>query len=628
MSSSDPISILSDRFRAAIRAAFPQLTADIDPLIAPSKQAQFGDFQCNAAMSLAKQLASKPRDVAQAIVKHADLGDLAEKLSDASIAGPGFINIKLRGDSLGSLLASMDAPSLGVEPAREPMTVVVDLMGVNLAKQMHVGHLRSPFIGDAVARTFERLGHTVLRQNHLGDWGLNIAMTVARLIEMRDAGTLNLDSITLDQLDAAYKAAESSTRRDVDGLAAARKSGHPKAIAELEAQVDGATDAFTRARQTLVKLQAHDPDTFGVWQRIREVTMSVCLAVCERLRVNVTDEHSAGESSYAEELAPMVADLEKRAVAEVDQGALIVRVDQPPRDAAGNPAWEPIKEPCLVRKTDGGFLYATTDVCAIRRRVQKLLADRIIYCIDARQNLHLRQVFAASVRAGYATNPRTGRTAVMEHAAFGAVLGEDGRPFKTRSGDSVSLQALIDEAVDRAAAAVRARNTTISDSELRATAETIGVAAMKYADLCNDRSRDYMFSFDRMLAFEGNTGPYLLYAYARIRRIFEKARERGVEGSWSSAAFRIAAPSEKTLALALLPYNAAVARVAETLQPHHLCQYLYDLAGTFSTFYDQCPVVDAPDAATRDSRLRLCDLTGRVLRDGLSVLGIPTLERM
>ncbi len=295
MSSSDPISILSDRFRAAIRAAFPQLTADIDPLIAPSKQAQFGDFQCNAAMSLAKQLASKPRDVAQAIVKHADLGDLAEKLSDASIAGPGFINIKLRGDSLGSLLASMDAPSLGVEPAREPMTVVVDLMGVNLAKQMHVGHLRSPFIGDAVARTFERLGHTVLRQNHLGDWGLNIAMTVARLIEMRDAGTLNLDSITLDQLDAAYKAAESSTRRDVDGLAAARKSGHPKAIAELEAQVDGATDAFNRARQTLVKLQAHDPDTFGVWQRIREVTMSVCLAVCERLRVNVTDEHSAGE---------------------------------------------------------------------------------------------------------------------------------------------------------------------------------------------------------------------------------------------------------------------------------------------------------------------------------------------
>lgn len=628
MTSLDPIKLLADRFRAAIQAAFPQLTGEIDPQITPSKQASFGDFQCNAAMSLAKQVGVKPREVAQAIVRHADLGDLAETLGDASIAGPGFINIRLRGDSLGSLLVAMDTPALGVEPAREPLTVVVDLMGVNLAKQMHVGHLRSPFIGDAIARTFERLGHRVLRQNHLGDWGLNIAMTVARLIELRDAGRIDLDTINLDQLDAAYKAAESSTRRDIDGLAAARASGHPKAIAELEAQVDGATEAFARARQVLVKLQAHDPGTFDVWKRIREVTMSVCLDVCKRLQVNVTDEHSAGESSYAEELAPMVADLERRGVAELDQGALIVRVDQPPRDASGKPAWEPIKEPCLVRKTDGGFLYATTDVCAIRRRVQTLLADRIIYCIDARQNLHLRQVFAASIRAGYATNPRTGRVAIMEHAAFGAVLGEDGRPFKTRSGDSVSLQALIDEAVQRAADAIRARNPHITDAVLRDTAETIGVAAMKYADLCNDRSRDYMFGFDRMLAFEGNTGPYLLYAYARIRRILEKARERGVGDSWKGGEFRVTHPSEKTLALALLPYGAAIDRVALTLQPHHLCQYLYDLAGTFSTFYDRCPVVDAPDAATRDSRLRLCDLTGRVLRDGLSVLGIPTLERM
>jgi len=627
----DPIQFLGSRFIDAVRAAFPAVEGLIDPMIAASRQPEFGDFQSNIAMSLAKKLGAKPRDVATAIIAKLDLGSIAEPLTEKSIAGPGFINIRLRASALSELLESIDNLSLGIVPAAETQTVVVDLMGVNLSKQMHVGHLRSPVIGDAIARALERLGHKVLRQNHVGDWGLPIAMVTARLMRQAAGGEINLNTITLDQLDAAYKAAQAECQRDMEGLAAATKYNHPKAVAELQAQVDGATESFTQARQTLIKLQTHEPATFAVWQRIADVTMAVCLAVCKRLHVNVTAEHSAGESSYAAELAPMVAELESRGIATIDRGALVIHLE--------DPQYGGIKEPCLMRKTDGGYLYATTDVAGIRRRVRKLHADRLVYVIDARQSLHMRQVFGASVRAGYATNLVTGKVAVMQHAAFGAVLGDDGRPFKTRSGDNVNLQSLIDEAVERAYSAVKLRadedatkaNRTgeaANESELRARAEIIGVVAMKYADLVNDRVRDYAFSFDRMLAFEGNTGPYLLYAYARIRNIFRKAAERGVDSGWSSAPFKVAEPAEKTLALQLIRYNAAVRGVADEMEPHRLCQYLYDLAGAFSTFYDQCPVLQAEQPDKILARLRLCDLTARVLADGLNVLGMPTLDRM
>lgn len=631
----DPIQFLGSRFIDAVRAAFPAAFANaegpIDPMIAASRQPEFGDFQSNIAMGLAKKLGSKPREVAAAVIAKLDLGTIAEPLTEKSIAGPGFINIRLRAAALSALLESIDNPSLGVVPAAEPQTVVVDLMGVNLAKQMHVGHLRSPVIGDAIARALERLGHKVLRQNHVGDWGLPIAMVTARLMRQAAKGEVNLGTITLDQLDAAYKAAQAECQRDLEGLAAATRHNHPKALAELQAQVDGATESFTQARQTLIKLQAHDPATFAVWQRLADVTMAVCLAACKRLHVNVTADHSAGESSYAAELAPMVAELESRGIATIDRGALVIHVE--------DPQYGGIKEPCLMRKTDGGYLYATTDVAGVRRRVQKLHADRLVYVIDARQNLHLRQVFGASARAGYATNPITGKAAVMQHAAFGAVLGDDGRPFKTRSGDNVNLQALIDEAVERAYNAVKLRadedaakaNKTgevVDEAELRARAEVIGVVAMKYADLVNDRVRDYAFSFDRMLAFEGNTGPYLLYAYARIRNIFRKAAERGVGTNWASTPLAIAEPAEKSLALQLIRYNTAVRGVADAMEPHRLCQYLYDLAGAFSTFYDQCPVLQADRPEKILARLRLCDLTARVLADGLNVLGMPTLQRM
>jgi arginyl-tRNA synthetase len=328
--------------------------------------------------------------------------------------------------------------------------------------------------------------------------------------------------------------------------------------------------------------------------------MKVCVDVCAMLNVHVTSEHTAGESSYADELAPMVTDLESRG----------------------------IKEPCLIRKSDGGYLYATTDVCAVRRRVRTMGAERAIYVIDARQNLHLRQVFAASLKAGYSVHPKTGQPALLEHAAFGSVLGEDGRPFKTRSGDTVKLSDLIQETFDRAGAALSDRAAGLSDAEKREVARCVGIAALKYADLSTDRTKDYVFSFDRMLAFEGNTGPYLLYAVVRPKNIARKAAEAGVGEGWRRAALRIEHPAEKQLALVLLRYGSALSGMAEALEPHRLCGYLYELAGAFSGFYDACPTLKAPDAPTRDSRLRLCDLSRRVLEDGLTVLGIPVAERM
>ncbi|MBL9031241.1 MAG: arginine--tRNA ligase [Phycisphaerae bacterium] len=617
----DPVAVLAERFRAAIARAFPE-AADADPMITASRQANLGDFQSNAAMPLAKRLGKKPREIAEAIVRNADLGDVAEPLTKDSIAGPGFINLRLRADTLGALLSRLDSPDLGLPPVEHPQTVVVDLMGVNLAKQMHVGHLRSPIIGDALARTLERLGHRVIRQNHVGDWGLPIAMVTARLRRLAAAGTIDLSRITLDDLDRAYAAAQAECKRDLEGLAAARRFGQgPKALAELEEQVMGAEAAFAEARQTLVKLQAHDPETFAVWQRIADVTMQVCLATCERLHVNVTAEHSAGESSYAAELAPMVADLVSRGIAEESEGALVVRLE--------DPAYGGIKEPCIVRKTDGGFLYATTDVAAIRRRVQKLGADRLIYVIDARQNLHLRQVYGASLRAGYAINPRSGKPAEFQHAAFGMILGDDGRPFKTRTGDNVKLADLLEETVERAERAVaqRAGEREIPASERRAIAEAVGIAAIKHADLCNDRIKDYVFSFDRMLAFEGNTGPYLLYALVRIRSIFRNA-DAASQAAAPAATLALREAGEKSLGLALLRYPAVVRSVGESLEPHRLVQYLFDLASAFSAFYDACPVLKAETEALRQSRLRLCHLTARVLADGLGILGIPTLERM
>lgn len=626
----DPLALLRARFAEAIARAFPQLAHEpIDPQVIASKQPQLADFQCNAAMGLGKRVGMSPRDAAQKIVAVLDVSGVAEPVTPASIAGPGFINVRLSTSALEQALIAMARDrALGVPSASTPQTVVVDLMGVNLAKQMHVGHLRSPVIGDAMARVLERLGHRVIRQNHVGDWGLPIAMVTARLMRLRDAGRLDLAKLTLDDLDVAYRAAQAECQRDAAGLEAARRWHHgPKALAELEEQVAGATERFLEARRVLVDLQRKEPATYAVWQRIYAVTMAACLEVCELLGVRLSDADSAGESSYADELAPMVDDLVARGIAQPDQGALIVRLDDPPARADGTPLFDLIKEPCLIRKSDGGYLYATTDICAVRRRVQRLGAHRAIYAVDARQNLHLRQVFAAATKAGYATRA-DGSIARLEHAMFGSVLGEDGKPFKTRSGENVKLADLLRETFARAQAAVRERNPDLDEQQSALVARGVGIAALKYADLSTDRVKDYVFSFDRMLAFEGDTGPYLLNALVRIKSIFRKAAEKGVGDAWRGAGFAIAAPQEKTLALALLRYPAALLATGESLQPHRLCQYLFEVAGAYASFYEACPVLTAPDAATRDARLALCDLTARVLEDGLASLGIPSVDRM
>ncbi|TVQ60195.1 MAG: arginine--tRNA ligase, partial [Phycisphaerales bacterium] len=495
---------------------------------------------------------------------------------------------------------------------------VVDLCGVNLAKQMHVGHLRSTVIGDALARVFARLGHDVKRQNHLGDWGLPIAMVVNAVRFAVERNALDLGALTLDDLDRIYRAAQRECDADRKGLAAVERFGlGPKAEAELQEQVRGADEAIARAKHTLVALQSGDPATVRLWERIAGVTLDECLAVCARLHADVRPEHTAGESSYRDELADIVQDLESRGVAVESDGALVV----PLKD-------EGIEQPLLVRKGDGGFLYATTDLAGIRRRVQTLGADRAVYAVDARQSLHFKQVFAAATKAGYART-RRGEDAALVHAAFGTILGEDNRPFKTRSGENVRLSALLDEAVERALAAVRERNPDLPEPEKRAIAESVGVAAIKYADLSGDRVKDYVFNFDRMLAFEGDTGPYLLYALVRTRSISRKAQERFGDADTAAAApFIVEAPEEKTLALALLRYRGALNAVAESCEPHRLCAYAYDLANAFSAFFAACPVLQAPDEGARLARLRLCALTARTLEDALHTLGLPTLERM
>ncbi len=626
-----PLDILRDAFAAGIARAFPDLTPPAgggahDPLVAASKNPQHGDYQCNAAMALGKLVGRPPREVAKALVAAVDVSAIAEPLTEGSIAGPGFINIRLRGAALGELLARLGAHDLGLAPSDEVRrtSVVVDLCGVNLAKQMHVGHLRSTVIGDTVARTLERLGYRVVRQNHVGDWGLPIAMVIAALIEEHGPGDPAGYLHSLDQLDAAYKRAQARCRVDealVEALAHARS---PKLEAEWGDEIEAARragDYLLSAKRTLVALQAKEPTAYAVWQRIYRVTMNECLRVCAALNADVRDEHSAGESSYAGELAEAVEDVLARGVAEVSQGAVVIRVPG-------------IAEPCLIRKSDGGYLYATTDLCAIRRRVRELGAARVVYCVDARQGLHFKQVFEAAKMAGYARRVGGGAEgaaadATLEHAAFGTILGEDGRPFKTRSGENVRLTALLDEAHERALAAALQRTPDLAATDREAVAHAVAVAAIRYTDLSTERIKDYVFSFDRMLAFEGNTGPYLLYALVRIRSIFRKASERGIDAAHEArGALRIEAPAERALAITLLRYPQVMRDAGATAEPHRLCAYAYELAGAFASFFDQCPVLGAATPDERGARLALCRLTERVLGDALSVLGIPLVDRM
>jgi arginyl-tRNA synthetase len=615
--SADPVALLDARFRAAIAATLGGDAAAYDPVIKPSANPQFGDFQANFAMGLAKQRGMNPRELATKVAAAVDLSGLA---LPPEVAGPGFINLRLDPAALAGLLDAMERTDLGVVRVPRTHGVAVDLCGVNVAKRMHVGHLRATIIGDCVARVFERIGRRVFRENHLGDWGLPIAMTLASL---RKRG-VDLDRLELKDLDVAYRAAQASAKGDDKGLAAARAAGcGPHRIAELEAQEAGAREAAAEARQALVRLQSGDADLVRDWHKLIECTMKEVYLAADLLNVRLGPENSRGESFYRDRLGPAVEAFVKAGLGVEDDGALVVRFADRER-------------PLLIRKSDGGFLYATTDLCALRFRVQDLDCDRVIYVVDARQRDHFRDVFDACRLIGWdltVKEPGAGTRAEITHLGFGAVLGPDKKPLKTRSGENVTLMSLLEAAIDRGVAEVTKRAADpeapthgLSPAELAAIGRAVGIAAVKFADLSNDVSRDYEFDLDRMVAFEGDTGPYIQYAHARIASIIARSGES--VAAIEAAPLQLEAAAERALALHLLRYGAMVQGVADSLETSRIGAYLLSLSTHFNAFYQACPVLKAPDDATRRSRLRLCEVTRRVLADGLGLLGIEAPSRM
>jgi arginyl-tRNA synthetase len=534
-------------------------------------------------MGMAKALKRSPRQVAEAVVAAADLADICERVE---LAGPGFINLTLEPSFIERCLDAMARDErLGVPTAATKDRVVVDYSAPNVAKEMHVGHLRSTIIGDAVARLLELAGHDVVRQNHIGDWGTPFGMLIEHLVDVGESGARS----SMGELSDFYRAAR--------------------------AKFDSDPEFADRARERVVLLQAGDARTLELWRQLVELSKHYFASVYARLGVGLTNEDWRGESAYNAELPEIAAELERMGLASINDGALCAF---PP--GFTNRDGEPL--PLIVRKQDGGYGYGATDLAALRYRTQTLRGTRLLYVVGSPQAQHLSMVFAVGTQAGWLAPP-----ARAEHVAFGSILGADKKMFKTRSGETVRLTDLLDEAVERADAELVKRNPDGDAAARRELAATIGIGAIKYADLANDRIKDYVFDWERMLAPEGRTGPYLQYAHARIHSIFRKAGETGVVRS-KSAAITLGEPAEHKLALELLDFGTAVLEAGETLRPHRLAGYLYDLATAFTAFFETCPVLKAPDAAARDSRLALCELTARVLAQGLLLLGIAAPERM
>jgi len=577
---------LALRFQQAVAAAFGPEHAGIDPLVRRSDRA---DFQANLAMSLGKLVKKPPRDVAQALVAAFNGEGVVEKLE---IAGPGFINITLQNQYLDRLLTATAQDSrLGVPYAEKPETVVVDYGGPNVAKEMHVGHLRPCVIGDCLVRVLEFAGHQVIRQNHIGDWGTPFGMLIEHLLDL--GGADQASELSLGELDAFYKAAR-------------KKFDSDATFAE-------------RARQRVVLLQGGDAATLELWRILVDASTRNFQKVFSRLGVTMLPRDTRGESFYNPFLPEIAADLEARGIAVVQQGALCM-FPEGFKNREGDPL------PLMIRKSDGGFGYDATDLAAVRFRAQELKGTRLLYTTDSRQSQHFALVFAGARLAGY-----IGPEVRTEHAGFGSVLGLDKKPIKSRDGDTLKLIALLDEGRERALANIEKRNEEVPTEVPRdawpALAEDLSLAAIKYTDLSSDRIKDYVFDWDRMLATEGNTGPYLQYAQARQNSILRKMDSGEVV---DAAAIRIGHPKERALALALSGFGAAVREVEASLEPHKLCAYLYDLASAFSSFYndDGCSVLKAETPALRASRLALTDLTRRVLVQGMSLLGIDAPERM
>jgi arginyl-tRNA synthetase len=556
--------------------------------VAPSIQVEIardkahGDFASNLAMTLAKPARMKPRDLAEKIIAAMPAH---EAISEVGIAGPGFINIFQSRDWLAARLdEALQHERLGVIPAQLSQRIVVDYSSPNLAKEMHVGHLRSTIIGDAVTRVLEYVGHSVIRQNHVGDWGTQFGMLLAYLEE--------------HSVDAEAELA------DLENF-----------YRQAKQRFDESPDFADRARERVVQLQAGDPACLGLWDTFNSISLGHCQAVYDRLGVSLSTTDVRGESAYNDQLASVVNQLRTAGLLTESQGAQCVFLDQF-KNADGNPL------PVIIQKAGGGYLYATSDLAAMRYRHQTLNADRVLYFVDQRQALHFQQVFAVARLAGFVPDSMQ-----LEHMGFGTMNGADGKPFKTRSGGTVKLTDLLDEAEERAHRLVAQKNPELAESELREIGHAVGIGAVKYADLSKHRSSDYNFNFEQMLSFEGNTAPYLMYAYTRVASVFRKL-ERSMTQLDDLGPMQLAQPTEVELGAHLAQFAATLDYVAREGTPHVLCHYLYELAGRFSGFYEQCPILAADEIAQRDSRLRLAALTGRTLQQGLNLLGINTLERM
>ena len=573
-------SILSEKIKQAMIAAGAD--AQCEALVRQSGKVQFGDYQANGIMPAAKKLGLNPREFAQSVLDKAELQDIAEK---TEIAGPGFINIFLKDTWLAdNINRAVQDPKLGVHNP-EKQTVVVDYSSPNVAKEMHVGHLRSTIIGDAVVRTLEFLGNHVIRANHVGDWGTQFGMLIAYLEKMENEHASEME---LSDLEAFYRAAKKHYDED-------------PVFAE-------------KARNYVVKLQSGDEYCRTMWQKLVKITMQQNQHNYDRLNVTLTDKDVMGESLYNPMLPGIVEDLKKQGLAVEDDGALVVYLDEF-KNKDGDPMG------VIVQKKDGGFLYTTTDIAAAKYRYETLKAHRALVFSDTRQSQHMQQAWLITRKAGYVPD-----SFQLEHKNFGMMLGKDGKPFKTRSGDTVKLADLLDEAIERAGVLISQKSTALSEQEKADVIEAVGIGSVKYADLSKNRTTDYVFDWDNMLSFEGNTAPYMQYAYTRIRSIFNRSQIALSEVE--QAQLSITDEKERALAIKLLQFEEAVQVVGKEGTPHVLCAYLYELAGAFSSFYEHCPILNHDNQQVKLSRLKLALLTERTLKQGLDLLGIKTVEKM
>jgi arginyl-tRNA synthetase len=574
------------RLQHAVRTVLPEADSTT-VLVRPCPDPKFGDYQSSALMSLARARKMNPRQLATDVLAKLDVSEISDQVE---VAGAGFLNFRLKNSALAQALqAAARGQHLFFERAASPRTVLIDFSSPNVAKPMHVGHIRSTILGDCLARTLRLLGHRVITDNHIGDWGLQFGLLIVGWKKHLKREALKVDP--LGEMERLYK------------LVFAASKGDNKMLEE--------------ARQEVVKLQRREPENLGIWQEMRNLSLNQFGSIYERLGVKF--DHTYGESHYHKRLEFLVQDLTAEGIARESEGALVVFFDDLPQ----------LKEhPLIIRKSDGGFNYATTDLATLEFRLDTWKPNEIIYVTDGRQQLHFQQIFAVFHKWRQANSElRTANPELkLAHVWFGSILGEDGKPFKTRSGETVKLADLLDEAEERALKIVSEKSPELPEVQRREIARVVGLGAVKYADLLPNRQSDYVFSWDKMLALQGNTAPYLQYAYTRIRSIFRKAEET-FNIQHSTFNIQLAAPEEVALARHLLNFGLTLEAVVEEYRPNFLCNYLFELAGKFHAFFENCPVLKADDA-TRASRLGLCDLTGRVLKQGLETLGIETVEQM